>query len=266
METTAKFLSLFVALLAFSCKKVETTPPCKLSTIDRGNSNKHAYTYDANGRITTMTREFDGTGSGNISKYVYSFTYDAANLLTKSTFTLDGKANGTESYTYTSGKISKVNYAGADGSKGVNNIKYDAVGRIIEFTYEAGDPNNDGKQYFEYDVNGIMTKRGFADLKGNKYFEVVIKPVGVAKSPENLLTNNGLPYDVLTGFSWQANEGNVGTISEVFFADNSGKLVSGGKDKITNVKTNSQSYIIESTSTDDSNKATIQKFTLTDCN
>jgi YD repeat-containing protein len=266
MKTITKYLMLFVALLAFSCKKVETTPPCKLATIDRGNNNKHSYTYDANGKITTMTREFDGTGSGVISKYVYTFMYDNASLLTKSTFTLDGKSNGTENYTYLSGKISKVSYAYADGSKGVNNIKYDAAGRIIEFTYETGDPDNDGKQYFEFDANGIMTKRGFADLKGNKYFEVVIKPVGVAKSPEALLANNGLPYDVLSGFSWQAAEGNVGTISEVFYADEKGKLVSDSKDKITNVKTNSQSYIIESTSTDDSNKATIQKFTLTDCN
>jgi antitoxin component YwqK of YwqJK toxin-antitoxin module len=214
-----------------------------------------------------MDREFDGTGSGNISKYVYTFAYDNAGLLTKSTYTLDGKANGTETYAYTNGKISKVSFVYVDGSKGINNIKYDIAGRILEFTYETGDPDADGIQYFEYDASGIMTKRGFKDLKGNKFFEVVLKPVGIAKSPEALLANNGLPFDVLTGFSWQAAEGNVGTISEVFYADNNGKLVSDGTDKTTNVKVNTQGYITESTSIEvATNKATTQKFTLVDCN
>ncbi len=89
----------------------------------------------------------------------------------------------------------------------------------------------------------------------------------MAKSPEQLLTNNGLPYDVLTGFSWQVAEGGVGTTYETFFADNNGKLVSEGKEKITDVKTNSQGYIIESTSTNDVAKtSSTQRFTLLDCN
>ncbi len=72
--------------------------------------------------------------------------------------------------------------------------------------------------------------------------------------------------DVLTGYSWQATEGNVGTVSEVFYADDKGKLVSDGKDKITDVKVNSQGYITESTSVDAENKVTVQKFMLMDCN
>jgi antitoxin component YwqK of YwqJK toxin-antitoxin module len=266
MKKIAKILTLFITLLIFSCKKEDVIPPCKLSIIDRGNGNKHTYTYDTNGRISQMDREFDGSGSGDISKYVYTFTYDNAGLLVKSNYKLDGKAEGSETYSYTNGKISKVTFIGTDGTKGINNIKYDAAGRILEFTFETGDPNADGKQYFEYDANGITTKRGFADLSGNKYFEVATKPVGMAKSPEALLANNGLPFDVLTGFSWQAASGNVGTESEVFYADNDGKLVSDGKDKITDVKVNAQGYIIESTSTDAANKANIQKFTLLDCN
>jgi YD repeat-containing protein len=258
---------IFVLGQLSSCKKDDViTPPCKLSAIDRGNANKHAYTYDANGKITVMNREFDGSGSITIYKYVYSFTYDAAGLLTKSVWTLDGKANGSETYTYTSGKISKVNYTYADGSKGVNNLKYNAAGRITEFSIEAGDPDNDGKQYFEYDANGIMTKRGFADLKGNKFFEVVTKPTGVAKSPEALLDNNGLPYDVLTGYPWVAADGGVGTTYEVFFDDGSGKLVSGGIEKTTAIKTNTQGYLTESTSIDDAKQSTTQRFTMVDCN
>jgi len=259
---------LLVMSLVFlsSCKKDDPTPPCKLSTIDRGNGNKHTYTYDANGKITQMKREFDGNGSGKISAYVYTFTYDAAGLLIKSSIKLDGKDSGTETYTYANSKISKVTYINADGSKGINNIKYNTASQITEFTFETGDPDNDGKQYFEYDANGIVTKRGYTDLQGNKYFEVVIKPVGIAKSPEHLLTNNGLPYDILTGFSWQLAQGNVGTVYEVFFTDDKGKWVSDGKEKVTAVNTNSQGFITESTSVDDAGKSSTERFTMTDCN
>jgi YD repeat-containing protein len=272
MKTQLLRVSTFALLLAvffvtFSCQDHRTpTPPCKLSTIDRGNGNNHAYTYDAAGKITQMTREFDGTGSGTISKFVYAFTYDAAGLLTKSSIKLDGKDYSTETYAYTSGKISKVTYINTDGSKGMNNLKYNSAGQITEFTYETGDPNFDGKQYFEYDANGIITKRGFTDLQGNKYFEVVIKPVGLVKSAEQLLINNGLPFDVLSGFSWQVAEGNVGTVYEVFYADQDGKLVFDSKEKVTAIKTNTQGYLIENTTTDDANKSGTQRFTLTDCN
>ncbi len=249
-----------------SCKKDEAvTPPCRLSAIDRGNSNVHTYTYDANGKVTTMARDFDGSGSGKIDKYVYTFSYDATGLLTKSTWTLNAKADGSETYTYSSGKISKVTYTYTSGSKGVNNIKYNASGLMTEFSFEAGDPNTDGKQYFEYDANSIMTKRGFADLKGNKFFEVVTKPVGVAKSPEALLAIGGLPHDVLSGTPWQVAEGGVGTVSEAYFADASGKLVLDSSGKITDAKTNTQGYLTENTYTEGTSKTT-QKFTITGCN
>lgn len=157
MKTPLFRLSTFALLLAvlsvtFSCQDHSTpTPPCKLSTIDRGNNNKHMYTYDANGKITQMVREFDGTGSGTIFKYVYTFTYDTAGLLIKSSIKLDSKDYGTETYSYTSGKISKAAYINTDGSKGVNNLKYNTAGQITEYTFETGDPNYDGKQYFKFD-------------------------------------------------------------------------------------------------------------------
>ncbi|MFN8345971.1 MAG: hypothetical protein U0X91_13250 [Spirosomataceae bacterium] len=257
---------LMASVFFVSCKEETPIPPCKVSVIDRGNGNKHTYTYDANGKIIQMARAFDGTGAGKISTYVYSFTYDASGLLIKSSIKLDGKDYGTETYTYYYSQISKVTYVNADGNKGTNNIKYNTAGQIIEFTYETGDPDSDGKQYFEYDANNIMTKRGFADLQGNKYFEVIIKPVGIVKSPEQLLVNNGLPFDVLSGFSWQVAEGNVGTTYESFFADQDGKSVSDGKEKITAVKTNTKGYLIENTSVDDNNKSNYQQITLTDCN
>lgn len=268
MKTT-KLLTIAISLLIFSCKKDEVTTPedtCKVSIIDRGNGNKHTYSYDAAGKVATMSREFDGSGSGKISKYVYTFTYDNAGLLTKSVSTLDGKDNGSETYTYTSGKISKVSFKDATGSAGTNNIKYDEAGRIIYFSYETGDPSSDLIQYFTYDANGIQTKHGYKGFDGSIYFEVVIKPVGVAKSAEQLLSKYNLPYDVLTGYSWSANRGDVGTIYEFFEPDANGKLVSAGQGKVTAVKLDAKGYISEITLVDDAKVSNTERYTLTNCN
>lgn len=269
MKTTQSILIVIsFFFIAISCKKEEATPTetCKVSIIDRGNGNRHTYTYDANGRVATMTREFDGSGSGNIAKYVYTFTYDNTGLLTKSTWTLDGKADGSETYIYTNSKISKVNYSYVNGSKDVNNIKYDLTGNIIEFTYETGDPNIDAIQYFAYDNNGIMIKHGYKGFDGAIFIETITTPVGVVKSPEQLLVKNALPYDVLTGFSWSIAQGDVGTVTESFFPNSQGKLISDGKEKITTLKLDAKGYISETTSVDINNNSILQRFTLTECN
>lgn len=268
MKTT-KLLLIAFTLLIFSCKKDEVTTPedtCKVSVIDRGNGNKHTYTYDATGKVSTMSREFDGSGSGKISKYIYTFTYDNAGLLTKSVWTLDGKDNGSETYTYTSGKISKVSFKDAVGNAGTNVIKYDEAGRIIYFSIETGDPNSDLIQYFAYDANGIQIKHGYKGFDGSIVFEVVTKPVGVAKSAEQLLSKYNLPYDVLTGYSWSVNRGNVDTIIESFEPDSNGKLVSSGKEKVTALKIDSKGFIAEITSIDDTKVSSTERFTLTNCN
>lgn len=268
MKTT-KLLTIAFVLLIFSCKKDEVTTPadtCKVSVIDRGNNNKHTYTYDAAGKVATMSRDFDGSGSGKISKLVYTFTYDNAGLLTKSTWTLAGVPNGSETYIYTSGKISKVSFKDVDGNAGTNNIKYDEGGRIIYFSYETGNPDDTVIQYFAYDVNGIQIKHGYKGFDGSIYFEAVIKPVGVAKSAEQLLSKYNLPYDVLTGFSWSANRGDVGTVTEIFAMDNDGKLISTGTIKVTATKLDSKGFIAEMTTIDDAKVSSTERFTLMNCN
>ncbi len=263
------YLLLVLFLAISSCKKEDVVPvdTCRLSVIDRGNGNKHTYAYDANDRITTMTREFDGTGSGVISKYIYTFTYDAAGLLTKSTWTLDGVADGNETYTYLGGKVSKVNYEYADGSKGVNNLKLDAMGNILEFSYEPIDKSYHDVQYFEYDANGIMTKRGVKDAaSGFVYFEQRSKPQGIIKSPEQYLSKKGLPYDVLTGFSWSNNIGGEGSTAEVFLPDDNGVLVSDGIDKTLSIKTDTKGYVVDITYENADKSTSKSTYTLTNCN
>lgn len=266
MKTTigclfAKLLILFISLLIFSCKKEDATPAetCRVSAIDRGNGNTHAYTYDADGKVTIMTRELFG------HKAIYTLTYDKSGILESSKNTFDGIENSTERYTYFNNKITTVNIT-FDGGKGINKIKYDSDGRMSEFSYEFGDPNNDGVQSFEYDTNGILIKSSFKDLQGNKLFELIIKPVGIVKSPEQLLSNNGLPFDILVGNPWATVRGGVGTTYESFTPDSKGKLVSDGIDKTTNIKLDAKGYISESTTIDNANASSISKFTLINYN
>ncbi len=264
--------TLFCLLLGcFSCQEHKLDPTtsdtCKLSAIDRGNGNKHSYTYNAQGVVTQMAREFDGTGSGKISHYIHTFTYDAAGLITKTTATLEGKPDNSETYTYTNGRISKVTYANVDGSKGTNNIKYNTAGQITEFTYETGDPNSDSKQYFAYNADGVMTETGYTNLPGTTtYYKVVYKPVGKATSPEQLLAKHGLPHDVLTGTSWLLAVGGAGSTYEVFYLDQTGNIVSGGTGKTTAVQTNTKGYVTQISTVDETNQAATGTFTLTDCN
>ncbi len=161
-----------------------------------------------------MTRIYGDQGT-----YVYTFTYDAAGLLNKSTWTLDNKDDGTETYTYTNGQITKVNYKYASGDQGVNDIKYDAAGNILEFSYEPEDKSYHNIQYFEYDADGVFTKHGYKDVGGSIYFEAIRNPTKSVKSPENYLKAHGLPYDMLTGFSWSTNMGGEGTTIESFNYD-----------------------------------------------
>ena len=269
-HTLALYFLLLLSLLACQDHKNNPMPAdnCKLAGIDRGNNNKHAYSYDANGRVTQMVREFDGSGSGDISRYVYTFTFDGAGLLTKSVWTLDGKPRGAETYTYTAGRISKVSGVYADGSKLINNITYNAAGQITVFDYDSGDPADYSRQYFTYDIDGIVIKRGYDDGNGSVFFEAVTKPVGKVSSPEQLLIKAGLPFDVLTGFSWSVQTGGQGTITEVFFPDSkTGKLVSDGTTRTTSVKTNARGYLTEETALDNTTEtSSTQKFTLADCN
>ena len=265
---TTLFISLFF-LSIWACQDHDMGPSpdtCKLTAIDRGNLNKHIYAYDSQGRITTMTREFDGDGSGTVSAYVYTFTYDGAGLLIKSTWTLDGKPAGSETYTYTNGRIGKVAYDNGGGDTGFNTIRYNAAGQMSEFTYETDNHANDAKQYFAYNAEGVMTKRSFSDLQDNKFFEVVVKPMNTVKAAEALLATHGLPYDVLTGIPWAVAYGGLGTTDEFFEADATGKLVSGGTSKTTAPQTNAKGYLTEITFTDQAGQSSTERFTMTDCN
>lgn len=267
-----RLTGLLLLALASGCKKNETidsNPPviagCRLSSIDRGATDKHTYTYDSQGRITTMTRT-TANNLGAAQQFVYSFTYDANGKLTSSSWTLDGKADGTARYSYDSGRITTVNSTYADGKTSVGNLRYFVNNRISEFILTSTRENATGRRYYEYDASGILVKTGFSDLKGNKFYEVVTKPTGQVKVPDQLLVQNGLPFDVLTGAPWQETIGGVGTTAQTYFSDSkTGQLVLAYTGTTTAVQTGAKEFLTDFTLTDQDKKIYTQKYTLTNC-
>ena len=241
------------------------TPGCRVSAIDKGPADKHIYTYDEQGRITGMTRATNG-GSGGIQQSLYKFTYDNDGRLTNSSWTVDDKVDGTAHYAYVNGRIAGVNITYADGKTAIGVVRYFVNGRMSEYTIESGRPNGSGKRYFEYDANGIMVKSGFSDLKGIKFFEVVTKPVGQVRLPEQLLIKNGLPFDVLTGLPWQETIGGVGTVTSTYSSNSAtGQLVLAYMGTTTAIQTNPQSFLTGFTSIDQIGKTHTETYTIVNC-
>jgi YD repeat-containing protein len=250
-----------IGLTALSCKEKNNDPApdtCKLST----SPSVKKLTYN-NGRVSTLTTEgYDG----NTTVIVLStFTYDATGKLTKTVYTVNGNPNSEETYTYTDGRITRVNFSGPNSPMGLNNLSYDAAGRLARYTVEVG-----GKlqyaQTYTYNANGVLTEQAVVDGQGSAFFKTVIKPIGNVKSPEQLLINQGIPYLIPTGDPLVAAEGNIGTVKDYFSVDDTGKLVPVGSEKTTALKTNAKGYLTELTTADpDGKNPSTVNYTLADC-
>lgn len=235
----------FVLVFAASCKKMDHYPhqECKLVSIDRGTGNTHAYTYNTAGKVASMAREFVA-GPGTTLHFNFEMNYNSSGQLSNVTADLNGSPYGNSQFVYNGGRLTRVNYSLADGTNGMNNITYNASGLISSITDESGTPN-DIKQYFEYNNQDIMTKRGMSDLAGNIFFEIRTNPVGFAKIPEQLLIAHGLPYDLLTGMPWQVAGGRQGTTGEIYEADpNTGNLVLVANAATTGVTLGPRGFIV----------------------
>lgn len=251
-----------ITLLVGACKNKASDPApdtCKLGA----SSTIEGLIYDNSGRVATLITEgFDGTMTVmTLSK----FNYDAAGKLTKTVYTVDGKPNSEETYTYTDGRITRVNFSGPNSPTGINNLSYDASGHLTRYTVEIG-----GKvqytQTYAYNADGVLTERAVVGSKGETFFRTVTKPVGSVKSPEQLLVKRGVPYLIPTGAPLAVAEGGVGTVTEYYSPDASGKLVLEGSQKVSAVKANTQGYLTEYVLTDgDGKNPTTLTYTLTDC-
>jgi hypothetical protein len=265
---TQYYILLFLITFLISCKTSDVKPAvtCTLDKIDRSRGYLHNYTYDAKGKITSKARIF-----GNQGTCLFTFTYDAAGLLIKSDINLDGAKYSTENYTYTNCLISKVSYKSEDGDAGTNKINYDSKGNLVEFTYQANDKSYFNVQSFEYDSQGLITKRSLKDQLdgpiGLGFFEVRYENLKPEKSPEALLNSKGLPFDLLSGFSWQNYAPGVGSTAESFGLDEESELSSFGLNTITKIVKNGNGYVTEIESKDTGDDAISKAiFSLSNCN
>lgn len=259
-----------VYLLVGSCQTITPIAPlplhsCRVIGIDKGPTNRHTYAYDSQGRVAQMIRETDEKGKiGTVRQYVYRFTY-VGNQLVGSSWTIDGKAAGTARYVYAASRIVRADLTYADGTKGTNTFTY-KTGRVSEYTTESGNPLLNGKRYFAYDANGIIVKTGFSDLRDTRFFEVLVRPTGLVRSPEQLLLEAGLPFDVLTGYPWQIAEGEVGTEYDVYFSNSTtGKLEFAYSDRTTIFQATPTGYLTEQTLQDQRKNTQTQRYILENC-
>ncbi len=154
MKSTHLLLILYVALLVGGCKKSANDPapdPCKLTESARVGK----LTYDASGRAATLaTPIYLSATATTPATFLGTFSYDANGKLTKTVWTVDGNPNSEETYTYTNGRITKINFAGPNSPTGINNLTYDGQGRLTRYTVE---PNGQLQfaQNYTYNADGI---------------------------------------------------------------------------------------------------------------
>ncbi|MCY7351366.1 MAG: hypothetical protein LH606_11980 [Cytophagaceae bacterium] len=251
MKLYAYFLSWLLLSLITSCKQDESVDPlanCRLTGWDYTPNGRHRFEYDVAGNVTRMTRAFE---EGVPFLFDYKLTYDAAGRLSRSEYknTIDGQVTeGTETYTWTGNRITRLDYQTKAGEKGFNQIKYSPSGQMLEFTYEGNaDPDQNAKKVFEYDAKGILVKLSFANLAGDVFFQRRLLYSGnVIKTAWSLLPNAGVPIDVVIGQDWEPlfPDNNANAAFEFYEADPDGKLALYETSKLSNIKTNAQGVMV----------------------
>ncbi len=252
----------FIGLMALSCNDHDVQPKtnCRLSE----STQYGKFTYDAQGRVATMTTEvYFGS---NPSSLVSAFSYNGDGKLSRTVYTVDGKPYGEQTYTYANGRISQVMGRSPNTRSGINQISYDEAGQITRITNELAGVVQAVTTY-AYNAAGVLTEGTTATGTGTVQFRTVVRPVGSVKSPEGLLRERGLPYLMPFDQPWATAEGGVGTVAETYQAGPNGQLALIYTEKTTAVKTNGSGYLIERSVTDDQgqNPSTVA-YALTDCN
>ena len=111
-----------------------------------------AWTYDADGRLTSLNHSSTPGGSGDLA--FYTWTWDSAGRLTDS-----ASVDGTVTYTYdATGQLTAADY----DYQSDESWTYDANGNRTGGGYTTGTNNktlSDGTYNYEYDAEGNRTKR-----------------------------------------------------------------------------------------------------------
>ncbi len=227
-----------LTLLGASCTDHSIVDPlranCRLTEINGAfiDGVKTTFEYDANGRVSRMVRRFDD--QFGILTSDQHFTYNASGQLDKTVGNeLDDAGtiirSLNETYTRTNGRITRFNWEYNDGTKGMNNLTYNAAGQLIGFTFESipADPTTDAKWTYTYDTNGVLINRLVGSMDGqDKFFEAKLTYSGgvIRKTAFSLIPQAGLPIDPTLSRQWEAVYPGNGAVLSYYEADATGTL------------------------------------------
>ena len=234
---------------SFSCEKKTDADPaadaCRMVGYTAPNNSKSTFDYDANGRIIHEIRNVDDDIDGIVSSD-FIYTYDASGKLTKSTYKILVNGNlvyeNSDTYTWESGKIIKSTY-----KDGENNIKYNAKGQMIEYTFETkADPTSNSKWTYRYDSNNVLVQRTISSIDGKDvYFEFKLNYTSkeIVKTPLTYMAKVGLPFDVFYTRDWEVNIPKTDGTWEYYYPDADGKLALKLKDTFKEIKLDSKGVV-----------------------
>jgi YD repeat-containing protein len=248
MQNVTKILTLLLlTLLGVSCNDHQAVDPaaatCRLTEINGAyfDGLKSTFEYDANGRVSRQVRQFDKL------TFEYKHTYDASGRLSESIiidFDSTGKKGdeALEKYIWINGRITQFQWAYQSGLKGVNNLTYDAQGRLIGFTTETeNDPTYDSKWTYTYDDNGVVTRRLLTSLDGTEgIFEarLTYTTKEIVKTAFSLMPKAGQPVDPLLARPWESNYPKNDGVLAYYEPDANGKMEVFAKGTIKNMTFN----------------------------
>lgn len=230
------FITTAFLLFAFlnSCKKTDYPPfykeSCKvLSTavVEDDGGYKAIYTYDTKGNISGETTNMFGIDIEYKYKRKSNGEIESAYVL------YAGQYNGTTRFTYSNGRVVKLEDFYEDPSYGdfpmgiVSNLKYNPKGLITEITQEFEyNPENSLKKVYEYDAMGQITRKTTSDLNGKVIRQEIHKNVG-ASSPSSAiyLTEHGLPFQIYFLYPYEYSDPGIGSAVGIYSPDSNGKLV-----------------------------------------
>lgn len=241
-QLITSILSLILGATASSCdKKTEVNPvvdTCRMMGYTAPINSKSTFDYDANGRVNHEIRQVDDDIDGIISSD-YTYTYDGSGKLTKNTYKIwvNGKLafDDTDTYSWENGKIIKSTY-----KDGVNNIKYNSKGQMIEYTFESTtDPTTNAKWTYKYDANDVLVNRIISSMDGKEVylqFKLNYTSKEIVKTPLNYMAKAGLPFDFFYTRDWETNIPKTDGTWEYYSPDADGNLVLKLKDTFKEIK------------------------------
>jgi hypothetical protein len=270
-QLITSILSLILMATAFSCDKKTDIEPladtCRMTGYTAPINSKSVFDYDANGRIIHENRQvnddIDGIVLGD-----YTYTYDGSGKLTKNTYkiSVSGKLlfDDTDTYTWENGKIIKSTY-----KDGVNNIKYNAKGQMIEYTFESTtDPTTNAKWTYKYDANDVLIDRIITSMDGKDVFfqfKLTYTSKEIVKTPLSYMAKVGLPFDFFYTRDWEVNIPKTDGTWEYYYPDADGKLVLKLKDTFKEIKLDSKGVVSQLITTNLKGETQIINYQIGNC-